>query len=63
MVVTDNVTFNTRRCFTLSEKLVRTCDAMRNLMLFVQFEKRKKLKIALLYGCFSRFLNCTNGTK
>ena len=21
------------------------------------------LKIALLYGCFSRFLNCTNGTK
>ena len=21
------------------------------------------LKSALLYGCFSRFLNCTNGTK
>ena len=21
------------------------------------------LKITLLYGCFSRFLNCTNGTK
>ena len=21
------------------------------------------LKVALLHGCFSRFLNCTNGTK
>ena len=21
------------------------------------------LKVTLLYGCFSRFLNCTNGTK
>ena len=22
-----------------------------------------KLKVTLLHGCFSRFLNCTNGTK
>ena len=22
-----------------------------------------KLKVALIYGCFSRFLNCANGTK
>ena len=48
------------------------CDALRDLVPFVQFKKRKKhpwmkpatfLKLTLLLGCFSRFLNCTNGTK
>ena len=57
------------------------CDALRDLVQFVQFEKREKhpcksvtfskvagwpatlLKVALLHGCFSRFLNCTNDTK
>ena len=52
------------------------CDALRNLVPFVQFKKRKKhpwrsvnfskvagLKLTLLHGCFLRFLNCTNGTK
>ena len=58
------------------------CDALHNLVPFVQFKKREKrpwrivnfgkvvglnpatlLKLTLLHGCFSRFLNCTNGTK
>ena len=49
------------------------CDALRNLVPFVQFKKREKqpwmskpatlLKLTLLCGCFSGFLNCTNGTK
>ena len=50
---------------------------MRNLVSCVQFKKRKKhpwrtvtfskpatvLKVTLLHGYFSRFLNCANGTK
>ena len=48
------------------------CDASRDLVPFVQFKTVKKthagvlatlLKVTLLHGCFSRFLNCTNGTK
>ena len=52
--------------------------ALRDLVPFAQFKKREKhqwrsvtfskvagfsLKVALLHGCFSRFLNCTNTTK
>ena len=29
----------------------------------MQFKKHALLKVSLLRGCFSRFLNCTNGTK
>ena len=47
---------------------------MRDLLLFVQFKKREKhsrrsvtfsalLKVTHLHECFSRFFNCTNGTK
>ena len=50
---------------------------LRDLVAFVQFKKRAKqpwrsvtyskpatlLKVILLQGCFSRFLECTNGTK
>ena len=48
------------------------CNALRGLVPFVQFKKREKhpwrsvtfrLKVTLIHGCFSRFLNCTNGTK
>ena len=35
------------------------CDALQDLLPFVQFEKREKL----LHGCFSSFLNFANGTK
>ena len=28
-----------------------------------QFSPATLLKLTLLHGCFSRFLNCTNGTK
>ena len=66
------------------EKLRSTfkiCDALCNLVPFLQFKKREKhswtslllaksldsahnlLKVTLLRRCFSRFLNCTNGTK
>ena len=58
------------------------CDALRDLVPFVQLKKLEKhpwrsvilskntgwslyiyLKLTLLHGYFSRFLNCTNGTK
>ena len=47
------------------------CDALRDLVPFAQFKNREKhpwrsvnlLKLTFLHGCFSRFLNCTNGTK
>ena len=54
------------------------CGVLRNLVPFVQIKKREKhpsrsvnfrlhhatlLKLKLLHGCFSRLLNCTNGTK
>ena len=53
------------------------CGALHDLVPFVQFKKLKKhlwrsvsfskvatlLKLTLLYGCLSRFLNCINGTK
>ena len=44
-------------------------DAFRDLVPFVQFEKREKhpwrsvISRTLLHGRFSRFLNCANGTK
>ena len=53
------------------------CDVLRDLVPFVQFKKREEhpwrsvtfskvaglLKVTLLHGCFSRLLNCVNGTK
>ena len=53
------------------------CGALRDLVPFGPFKKREKhpwksvnfskestlLKLTLLHGCFSRFLNGTNGTK
>ena len=48
------------------------CDALRDLVPFVQFKNVKNihegvlilvLKLTLTHGCFSRFLNCINGTK
>ena len=43
-------------------------DALRDLAPFVQFKKRENvhgrvLKVTLLHGCFSLFLNGTNGSK
>ena len=56
---------------------VNICDALRDLVPFVQYQKREKhpwrkvnfskvaglLKLTLLHVYFSRFLNCTNATK
>ena len=55
------------------EQVFPRCGALRDLVLFVQFKKREKhplrsvnfskvekhpvLKLTLLHGCFSRFLN------
>ena len=48
------------------------CDALRDLVPFAPFKKRENThervlilvqKLTLLHGCFSRFLNCKNGTK
>ena len=45
-------------------------DALRDLVPFVKFQKRKKrpwrsvkLLVILLHRCFARFLYCKNGTK
>ena len=46
------------------------CGALRDMAPFVQFKKHpwrsvnfsETLKLTLLHRCFSRFLNCTNGT-
>ena len=43
---------------------VKICDALRNLLLCKDMWcVAILLKVTLLHGCFSRFLNCTNGTK
>ena len=52
-------------------RLLTICGALRDLVQCAQFKKREKhhggallfLKTTLLHGHFSRFLNCTNGTK
>ena len=46
----------------------RICGALRDLVLFVQFKKCEKypwinVNFSKVAGCFSRFLNCTNGIK
>ena len=53
----------------------KICDALRDLVRFVQFKKRENplksvafkpatlLKVVLLNGCFSRFVNDANVTK
>ena len=58
-----------------SNKVTKLCDVLRDLLSFVQFKRRKHahggvllllatlLKVTLLHGCFSFFLNSTNGTK
>ena len=59
--------------------IARVCDALRDLLLFVQLKnvknkhgrvlllgagkRLKLLKVKLVHGCFSHFLNCTNSTK
>ena len=69
--------FTVIRCISVWQKLQSfICDALRDLVPFVQFKKCKKhpwrsvtlkpttlLKVTLLHGCLSRFLNCRNGTK
>ena len=63
-------------CFVTEKTIIgRICDALHDLVQFVQFKKRGKYprknvtrpatlrKLTLLHGCFSGFLNCTNGTK
>ena len=42
------------------------CDALRDLVTFLQSKEPQTselLKLTLIQGCFSRFLNCTNDNK
>ena len=39
------------------------CDALSRLVSFVPFKKRDLLKVTILHGRFSCFLNCANDTK
>ena len=45
--------------------IVHICGALRDLVPCAQFKEHLAtlLKVTLLHGCFSRFLNCMNGTK
>ena len=46
--------------------VMKICDALRDSVPLVQFKKLQaatSLKETLLHGCFSGFLNSTNGTK
>ena len=73
---TDNRIYIT--CFICLPYCRSICDAFRDLVPFIQFKNMKNahgkvlllvklgcnlVKVALLHGCFSSFLNCTNGTK
>ena len=40
-----------------------SCDALPDLVLFVQLKTATLLKVTLLHGYFSRFSNCINDTK
>ena len=62
-----------------SKRKINEMLCLRDLLTFVQFEKREKylkrivtwrrvqpatsLKVTVLHGCFSHFINCVNGTK
>ena len=56
---------------TKSFQIKATCDALRDLVPFVQFKKREKqpwrcltfVKVTFFHGCFSRFVNCINAIK
>ena len=73
-----NISDNLTACYAYTV----VCDALVDLVPFVQFKKREQHpwrsvnfrkvaglkpatlpKLTLLYGYFSHFLNCTNGTK
>ena len=56
----------------LQNEMLNICDVLHDLVPFVQLENVKNthgemllllLKVTLFHGCFSRYLNCTNGTK
>ena len=64
---------------TASKRKINEMLCLSDLLTFVQFEKREKylkrivtwrrvqpatsLKVTVLHGCFSHFINCINGTK
>ena len=66
-----------RKLFFAKIRMLSIWDALRGLIQFVQIKNVKKiqwrivtfsklqakLKVTLLHGCFSRFLNCTNCSK
>ena len=57
------LTFLTANNETVTHYLEIICGALRDLVPFVQFKKREKHPWRSITLCFSRFLNCTNGTE
>ena len=53
--------------FIIRKSYILICDALRDMLSFVQFKNVKKthgaVLLTLLHGCFSRFLNCKKCTQ
>ena len=52
---------DTAAIFAAFRNIPNICDALHDLVPFLLF--KKFVEVRILHGCFSRFLNCTNGTK
>ena len=64
----QNWILSENRLEALTEKSKKIYGALRDSVPSAQFKKRKTrvlllLKVIFIHGCFSSFLNCTNGTK
>ena len=62
-----NQKVNVVRCsiwyYLYNLKNVKNTHGGRLILVKLQYKSATLLKLTLLHGCFSRFLNCTNGTK
>ena len=52
---------DTAAIFAASGNIPNICDALHDLVPFLLF--KKFVEVRILHGCFSRFLNCTSGTR
>ena len=50
-------------CHLYNSKNVKNTYGRVLLLVKLQAERATLLKVSLIHGCFSRFLNCTHGTK
>ena len=56
----DNFRIN---CINWIQEIVKIKKNPDSLRAHLRLQPATLLKLTLLHGCFSRFLNCTNGTK